>query len=157
VQSEVLLVTSLLASSVASLGLSLLLVLEQQRSPKPSDLAVLYLFASIICDAVLLTMPSESLAAFEASHPAFLRCIINLAIFGLECCKKTHLLGIPSEHRSPEEFHSVFGRVLYIWINPILFQGYQNVLVDQDLPALGRDMGPELTRNAINQAWSQRS
>lgn len=156
VQHQIIFVASLLASSAAAAGLSLLLGLEQQRSLKPSDLAVLYLFASIVCDALLLTMPSEIFAVFEASRPVLVRCFIHLTLLALECCNKPYSLGISSNHRSPEEFHNVFGRLLYSWINPILFQGYSNVLVDQDLPALGRNMNPELTRNSINQTWSRR-
>jgi ATP-binding cassette subfamily C (CFTR/MRP) protein 1 len=151
-----MLVASLLASSGAAFGLSLLLVLEQQRSLKPSDLAVLYLVPSIICDVLLLTMPPEILAVFGASRPVLARCFIHLVLLVLECCNKRHSLGISSNLQSPEESHSVFGRVLYTWINPILLQGYRNILVDQDLPPLSRDMGPEFTRNAIIQTWSRR-
>jgi ATP-binding cassette, subfamily C (CFTR/MRP), member 1 len=155
-QHEIILVASLLASSVAALGLSLLLLLEQQRALKPSDLAVLYLVPSIVCDVLLLTMPSGILTIFSASRLVLARCFIHLVLLVLECCNKRHSIGIYSNLQSPEELHSVFGRLLYIWINPILLQGYRNILVIQDLPFLTQDMGPEFTRNAIIDTWSRR-
>lgn len=156
VQNETILVASVLASSFAAFGLSFLSVLEQQQPPKPSGFAVLYLFASIVCDVLLLTMPSGILVVFRALHPVLARCFIHLVLLVLECCDKRQSFSTSSNSQSPEELHSVFGRLLYTWINPILLQGFRNILIDQDLPALSRDMGPEFTRNSIIQTWSRR-
>jgi ATP-binding cassette subfamily C (CFTR/MRP) protein 1 len=155
-QHEIIFVVSLLVSSIAALGLSLLFVLEQQRSPKPSDLAILYLFASIICDVVLLTMPSRDLAEFKVLNPVLARSVIHSALLLLECSNGRSSVGIASNPLKPEELHNVFSRLLFIWINPILLRGYRNILVDQDLPALSGDMTPDLTRNAIIETWAQR-
>ncbi|KAF7943713.1 uncharacterized protein EAE97_005783 [Botrytis byssoidea] len=157
VEHEIILVISLLASSGAAFGLSLLLVLEQQRSLRPSDLAILYLVPSIICDVLLLTMPSKIQAVSRASRPILARCLIHSTLFVFEICDKRPSASSSSNLRSPEESRSVLDRVLYTWINPILLQGYTNILVDQDLPRLSRDMKPEFTRKAMLQTWSRRA
>ena len=153
---EFIFIVSLLASSGAAFGLSLLLVLENKRSPKPSDLAVLYLLPSIICDVLLLTMSPKIQALSTASQPLLARCVLHSVLLVFESCDKRPSLGSSSNLQSPEESHGVLGRVLYIWINPILFQGYTNILVDQDLPPLSQDMKPEFIRKSMLQTWSLR-
>ena len=138
------------------MGLSLLLFLEQQRSLKASDLAILYLVAAILCDAVVLTMPSEVLEHTDISRPVLVRCFMHFVLLVLECRTKRSAFSALNNHLSLEELHSVLSRALFTWINPILFQGYKNILVDQDLSSLSRDMKPEFTRDAILRAWSQR-
>ncbi|KAF7939946.1 uncharacterized protein EAE98_000073 [Botrytis deweyae] len=154
---EILLVISLLASSGAAFGLSLLLVLEIKRSLKPSDLAILYFVPSIICDVLFLTMPPKVWAFSRASQPVLARCVIHSALLILESCDKRPSLSNSSNLQSPEESYGVLNRVLYTWINPILFQGYTNLLIDQDLPPLSQDMKPEFTRKEMLQTWSRRA
>jgi ATP-binding cassette subfamily C (CFTR/MRP) protein 1 len=155
-EHEVLFVVSLVASLVAALGLSLLLYLEQKRSLNPSDLATLYLVASILCDVVLLTNPAGITAHTETSRPVLFRCLMQLTLLIFECHGKRSTPSVFGESQSPEELSGVLSRVFFTWINPILFQGYKNLLVDQDLPPLSRDLKPKVIRKAILQAWDQR-
>jgi ATP-binding cassette subfamily C (CFTR/MRP) protein 1 len=147
---------SLCASQLAALGLSLLLFVEQQRSLKPSDLGSLYLIASTLCDFVYVTMPVKTARQTSTSHPVFFRCIIHLAILILESCTMRPAFSAATKDQSPEELYGVLNRVLFTWINPILFRGYKNALVDIDLPSLSRDIKPDFTRNTILQTWSWR-
>jgi ATP-binding cassette subfamily C (CFTR/MRP) protein 1 len=155
-QQKLNFLASLFASQLAALGLGLLLLLEQQRSLKPSDLALLYLIASILCDAVYITMPLETARQTSTSHPVIFRCFMHLALLILESRTRHPAFSTVSEGQSPEEVYGVLSRVLFTWINPILFRGYKNVLGDKDLPSLSRDIKPEFTRNAMLQAWSRR-
>ncbi|KAI1820889.1 putative ABC transporter [Xylaria intraflava] len=148
---------SLLGSMLAAPGLSLFLFYEQQQLHKPSYLVTLYLLASILCDVVYLTMPSTAALRSNSSRPVLFRCCIYSVLLLLECSIENPEFGRLSEYQSPEERHGVLGKVFFTWINPILLQGYRNILVDQDLPPLNQDMKPELTRQAILQAWSQRA
>ncbi|KAF7874446.1 uncharacterized protein EAF02_008423 [Botrytis sinoallii] len=132
-------------------------MLEIKRSLKPSDLAVLYLVPSIICDVLFLTIPPKVWAFSRASQPVLARCIIHSALLVLESCDERPSLSNSSNLQSPEESYSVLNRVLYTWINPILFQGYTSILIDQDLPPLSQDMKPEFTRKAMLQTWSRRA
>ncbi|TVY57487.1 ABC transporter FUM19 [Lachnellula cervina] len=148
---------SLLVSLLAALGLSLLLFLEQQRSPKPSDLATLYLLASLLCDVVVLTVPSGTAERMKISRPILIRCCMHTALLLFECCGKRSAFSTINKHQSPEELSGVLSRALFTWINPILLQGYRNILIDQDLPTLSQDMKPEVTKKAILNIWSLRA
>ena len=156
IQHDTCFFISLLISLLAAPGLSLLLFLEQQRSQKPSDLATLYLLASILCDVVVLTVSSGAAERMEISRPVLIRCCMDAAILLFECCGKRSAFSAVNKHQSPEELSGVLSRALFTWINPILLRGYRNILIDQDLPPLSEDMKPEITRKKILQIWSQR-
>ncbi|KAM0312609.1 hypothetical protein ACHAO8_006140 [Botrytis cinerea] len=98
-------------------------------------------------------MPPKIQALSTASQPLLARCVLHSALLVFESCDKRPSLGSSSNLQSPEESHGVLGRVLYTWINPILFQGYTNILVDQDLPPLSQDMKPEFIRKSMLQRW----
>lgn len=152
---EKTLVASLLASLLAACGLTFLLPLEQQRSVKPSDIATLYLVASILCDIILLTMPS-GIAYSQVSSAVLIRGSVHAVLLLLECGSKHQAASFIAVPLSPEELSGVLSRVFFTWIISILLQGYTGILVDQDLPCLSQNMKPERTRRAILGAWAQR-
>jgi ATP-binding cassette, subfamily C (CFTR/MRP), member 1 len=149
-------VASLAASLIAGLGLSPLLFQEQRRSPKPSDLAILYLVASILCDVVLLTVPFGNATHAAVWRPVFVRCLMHLALLMLESFGKRPTFRVLGNPQSPEELSGVLNRTFFTWINPILLQGYKDILVDQDLPPLTRDIDPKVTRHSMLQSWNER-
>jgi hypothetical protein len=57
---------------------------------------------------------------------------------------------------SPEEKSSLLSRAFFCWINPFLNKGYNNVILDEELPPLRKGLKPELTRATMLQAWEQR-
>lgn len=149
---------SLFVSILAALCLSLLLVQEQRGSDRVSDLTTLYLLASTLCDVIILAAPSSVIRHAHISHTVLVNFCIHSTILLLEySTRQPKPSNGFSASPSPEERHGVLGRVFFIWINPILFHGYTNILVNQDLPNLGHDMKPEATREAIITSWSQRS
>ncbi|KAI0391308.1 putative ABC transporter [Xylariaceae sp. FL0594] len=147
--------SSLMASIIASLGLSVLLFHEQSRYHKPSDLPRLYLLCIAICDAIYLTLPTDSDRGLSTRLPVVLRCVAHTALFLLECWTRPRL--VDDGWTSAEEANGMLGRAFFTWINPFLIQGYKNVLVDQDLTPLNRDMKPALTRRAVFGSWSRRA
>ncbi|CAG8955431.1 hypothetical protein HYFRA_00010296 [Hymenoscyphus fraxineus] len=149
-------VVSLLTSFVATLGLSILLLLEQQRSYKPSDLVTLYLVAAIICDTAFLTVPS-SRSRITISHPVLARCVGHSVVLILQSFLRPAVYNVTIDPESPEEANGVLGRVFFTWINPILHQGYKNLLIDEDLPVLSHDIKPEATRKKILAIWLLRA
>lgn len=148
---------SLFASIITNIGLSLLLLREQQRSYKSSDLAALYIFVSMLCDITYLSMPLNALRSSTALQPARIRFCIHLLLLALEYCTKHPAPIHLSLNHSPEELHSTLSTTLFTWINPILRLGYKNVLTDKDLPHLSQDMKPERIKGAMLRIWSQRS
>ncbi|KFY68700.1 hypothetical protein V496_00844 [Pseudogymnoascus sp. VKM F-4515 (FW-2607)] len=156
VDHDMSLVASLVGSLSAALGLSSLLFLEQRRSPRPSDLATLYLVASILCDIILLTVPSGNTTHTRAWRAVLVRCLMHVALLILESLGNRSAFRVFGKPQSPEELNGVLNRAFFAWINPILLQGYKNILVDQDLPPLSRDLKPKATRQSMLQAWNQR-
>ncbi|KAJ8131478.1 hypothetical protein O1611_g2147 [Lasiodiplodia mahajangana] len=155
VQYAITFLLSLFASSLAILGLRLLLS-QGQRSHGASDLATLYLLTCILCDIVYLTLLYKVPTPANTSRSVLLRCCVYLVLFGFEHRARTASLRAFSGHQSPEETHGILDRVLFTWINPLILRGYKNVLVSDELPPLSQDLKPELTRRAILQAWSRR-
>jgi hypothetical protein len=147
---------SLLVSQLASLGLILQFPLEHQRSYKPSEPITLYLLASVLCDVILLTMPSSAGQFEEISRPVFLRCCMHSGILLYENFGSRPASNLVVKQKSPEELDGILSRAFFTWINPILLRGYKHVLTDDDLPPLSRDMKPEITAKAILRTWSQR-
>jgi hypothetical protein len=154
-EDEMVFVISLFTSLLATCGLSLLLLLEQLWSSKPSDLATLYLVAAILCDVVLLTIRS-GIPYPQIWRPVLARCSIHVALLILESYAKYPASMFLEARRSPEELNSVLSKVFFTWINPLLIQGYKNILLNEDLSPISRDMKPEMTRKAILKTWAQR-
>ncbi|KAK0641279.1 ABC transporter type 1, transmembrane domain-containing protein [Cercophora newfieldiana] len=145
---------ALACSTPASLALAFLLSQEHQRLSRPSDLAVLYLLLSIICDGVALTVSSPVILSRQ---PLLVRLLGHLVLLLLEylgpCAPPT-----PEDAKlSAEEQSTIVSRAFFGWVNPILAKGYKNILIHEDLPPLSRGMSPEAAREAMIQAWSQRA
>ncbi|TVY43016.1 ABC transporter [Lachnellula occidentalis] len=101
-------------------------------------------------------MPSGTPEHMKILRPMLIRCCMHAALLLFECCGKRSAFK-SADKQSPEELSGVLSRALFTWINPILFQGYRNILIDQDLPPLSQDMMPEVTRKAILEIWSRRA
>ncbi|KAI1809574.1 putative ABC transporter [Poronia punctata] len=146
---------SLSASIPATLGLSALLF-QQQRVVlhKVSDQAKLYLLCVVIFDAVYLVMPTKSPRDSYTTHPVAIRFIGHVVLLFLEL-RTGHSNSGAGNKSSPDDTGSVLGTVFFTWINPLLIQGYRNVIVDRDLTPLGQDMQPSSTRKALVEKWSQ--
>ncbi|OIW22995.1 putative ABC transporter [Coniochaeta ligniaria NRRL 30616] len=149
-------VVSLSASLVAAFGLSLLLCLEG-RSARPSDLAVLYLLASVGCDVALLTLPTREGVRAEVLSYVVVRLLLHSALLVLETAGNHSMEGYAGSRKSPEELNGVLSRAFFTWINPMLLKGYRKILTQEDLPPLRSDVRPGRTRNAMLRAWDQRA
>lgn len=108
--------TSVFLSVLAAICLNLLLHLEQRISPSAgSDIVTVYLIGSIVCDAIILTIPHVEPTLWDASLLLVLiRCVENTSIFILECCRG----GITSteaaaNHISTEEVKGILSRSSY--------------------------------------------
>lgn len=148
-------VASLVASIVVAIWLSLAFVLESRYSISYLDLATIYLLFSIVCDIVLVTMPSGISVDGPRSLPIIVRGIVNSVVLILSCCTSRSKSSM-SKLLSPEEKCGILSRTFFFWINPILLQGYKGILADTDLPPLSQDLKPKATRQAVLRAWDRR-
>ena len=155
-QHEADFVASLLASILAALSLAVLFCVEQRKASGLSDPTTLYLVASILCDIVIASNRSSTLAGSENLRPVQFRCLAHFLTFFLEIHSRRSAFAILNDHGCPDETNGVLSRVFFTWINPILLQGYRNILIDQNLPCLSEDMNPEVTREELLKTWSQR-
>lgn len=147
---------SLACSPLTALVLVVFLYLEDQRLPRPSDLAIVYLLASILCDAVALTAPFSVPIPTEARHPVLARLLGHTVLLLLEYLGPRAPPSSTYTKQSPEEQSDILSRAFFSWVNPILVQGYKNILIHQDLPHLSQGTTPNITRRAILEAWSER-
>ncbi|RAH71174.1 putative ABC transporter [Aspergillus aculeatinus CBS 121060] len=78
-------------------------------------------------------------------------------LFVIELCTSrcSDFDGVAKDH-SPEESCSLISRTFFLWINPILLQGYKSILSHEDVPPLRQDMSPAKTRHSMLETWSQR-
>jgi ATP-binding cassette subfamily C (CFTR/MRP) protein 1 len=148
-------VASLVISIPVVLLLSLIFVLEPQYSVFYLDLATIYLVFSTLCDVVLVTMPSGISIDDPRSEPIIARSISQSVVLVLGCCASLQKPSI-SKPLSPEEKFDILSRIFFFWINPILLQGYKQILTDTDLPPLSQDLKSKATRRAVLQAWDRR-
>jgi len=152
---------SLLASSLASLGLGLVRFLEQRRPHRLSHLATRYLLVSVLCDVVYLVaylmLPSDLAGHATLSRPVLLRCLMQSTLLIFEYgTQGPAALEVSCSHQSPKEHHGLSSRLLFLWINPILLQGYKDIFTQADMPQLNQDMMPDSTRKAMVEIWAQR-
>lgn len=113
---------------------------------------VAYLSAKLACYAVLATVPG---VAHDRPLEVARGCSI-IPLLLLELQGKRSILLPAYQSEPPEATTSFFGRVLFTWINPILFSGYKKILHGDDLPPLDRELDSNNLRQAILRAWDQR-
>jgi ATP-binding cassette subfamily C (CFTR/MRP) protein 1 len=158
-QHDTLLEVYLGISGPAALALGVLLYVEHGKSSWSSDLVSLYLAATSLLDFVALTAPVSPTASLVRgpSVPFLARLFCHVLLLALEYFGPRMSLDADLADKSPEEQSGILSRLIFGWINPILREGYQNILVHHDLPHLSRDIRPGGTREQMLQAWSERS
>ncbi|MBE3047417.1 hypothetical protein IMZ48_33875 [Candidatus Bathyarchaeota archaeon] len=147
---------SAIISFLACIGLYPLLLLEHTRSIKPSDLAVVYLLASLACDSADLGKVVYENGTSVGILPATASLLLKFVLMVAESRGKERILRGPPGQWPPEKLSGVLGRAFFWWINPILAQGYRNILTGDNLPPMDRELSSKLRRRRALQAWDQR-
>ncbi|TDZ21488.1 ABC transporter atnG [Colletotrichum orbiculare MAFF 240422] len=150
-------VTLAIVPIIAAVGLLPLLFLEHGRSVRPSDLAVVYLLVTLVCDSAGLAasyVGSKKLMVLSTgiSVPA-----LKLALLLAESQGKQSLLRSPYDQSAPEETAGVLSRTFFWWINAILAKGYRMILTGDALPPLDGKLSSGLRRHEALLAWDQRA
>ncbi|RLL96888.1 hypothetical protein CFD26_106852 [Aspergillus turcosus] len=140
-------------SLVAALMLALLSYYEHQRSIKPSTLLSIYLFFSILFDAVqarslwLRNSNAPIAAAFSAALA------VKLIITVLEGREKRASSQVRGIKLSPETTSSIYNRTVFWWLNRLFLAGYKSTLRLNDLYPLESDMASAKLGAAIENVW----
>jgi len=149
---------SAIASASAALGLAVLLYLGQRRLSRPSDAVIIYLVTTIACDVVVLTAPSAAPVPTEVGRLVSVRLLGHSLLLALEHLspRTSSAIADVSARQSPEEKGDLISRAFFGWINPILVQGYKNILINRDLPHLSQNVQPATARGEMLRSWSGR-
>ncbi|KAG2419513.1 hypothetical protein HFD88_004309 [Aspergillus terreus] len=138
---------------VAALMLAVLSYYEHQRSVRPSTLLSIYLFFSVLFDAVqsrslwLRNTDGPIAAAFTAALA------VKLIITVLEGQEKQPSLQGQGTILSPETTSSIYNRAVFWWLNRLSLTGYKGTLRLSDLYPLEPEMASEDLGGAIEDAW----
>jgi glucose-6-phosphate-specific signal transduction histidine kinase len=140
-------------SLVVAFMLAVLSYYEHQRSVRPSTLLSIYLFFSVLFDAV----QSRSLwlrntdAPIAATFTAALA--VKLIITILEGQEKRASLQGQGTKLSPETTISIYNRTVFWWLNRLFLAGYKSTLRLSDLYPLEPEMASAKLGAAIEDAW----
>ncbi|KAI3399955.1 hypothetical protein diail_5111 [Diaporthe ilicicola] len=138
---------------LGSLSLLWLSSLAHWRSVEPSSTVIAYLSAKLACDAVSATAPGHT----HGRSLAITQGCLIIPLLLLELQSKRPILVAAYQPEPPEATTSFLGRVLFTWINPILFSGYTKILQGNDLPPLGQSLGSKGLRQSLLRAWDRRA
>ncbi|KAF2257693.1 P-loop containing nucleoside triphosphate hydrolase protein [Lojkania enalia] len=143
-------------SFIAGLALFALSYLEHSKSLRPSALLNLYLFFTVLFDAVVVRtlwtfMPPNAIRdLFTASFA--LKCLILL----LEAKEKRNFLQT-SSRLGPEETSGLYSQTFLWWLNRIIIEGYRHILKPIDLYPVDESMSSEVLNEQFWVYWSQAS
>ncbi|KAH8899329.1 hypothetical protein GQ53DRAFT_709991 [Thozetella sp. PMI_491] len=141
------------ASAAASLFLICLSLIEHRRSVPPSDLSTIYLLVTGLLNAVWLAAPSTE-ASDRELRLARLELLAKAAVFAAESCSKADILLEKYRALPPEVKTGALGKAVFWWINPVLAEGYNNILLDHELPSIDHDISSPVLRNNIWKTWT---
>ncbi|RHZ63440.1 uncharacterized protein CDV56_107137 [Aspergillus thermomutatus] len=133
--------------------LALLSYYEHQRSLRPSTLLSIYLFFSVLFDAVQarsLWLRNTN-APIAATFTAALA--VKLIITVLEGREKRASLQAQGTKLSPEITSSIYNRTVFWWLNRLFLAGYKSTLRLNDLYPLEPDMASAKLGAAIENVW----
>ncbi|KAK1138802.1 hypothetical protein N8T08_001763 [Aspergillus melleus] len=145
-----------LTAFLAAIELCIILSFGHRRTVRPSTPVILYLSSSLIKDLVALTLPSGNR---EPSGLSLLvaRAALELSLLVTESQSKSRVLKPQYSYLTPEERTGILGRVFFWWINPVLKQGYRDVLTPNELPVIDEALSAKILRKRMIRAWGRRS
>ena len=142
-------------SFVAALALAVLSSLEHNKSIQPSGVINVYLFFSVLLNAVVLRTlwltPYDKKARdlFTASF------VLNTILLGMEATeKRRYFVEVEDQRQSPEESAGLYNQAIYWWLNALIFKGYQQDLKPIDLPPINTSMTAEALDVRFWSSWN---
>ncbi|PWY82697.1 ATP-binding cassette transporter [Aspergillus eucalypticola CBS 122712] len=136
----------------------LLSFFEDQRSVKPSDLLVVYYSAEVLLSLPQLRslwqIPTASVAC-RALWTTIL--IFNVGILISESTHKFRFLRPMYQKRTEEGALGFWCQSFFIWVLPVLQNGYSKVLGIDDIPEMDADQRAQSTQQELEKAWAART
>jgi ATP-binding cassette subfamily C (CFTR/MRP) protein 1 len=127
---------------------------EHVQSFKPSSILNLYLLSSSVFDAAqvrtLWLLPvGRTLAAVST---ATLVCKVSLLV--LEATEKRSLLRHPYKTIAIESTSGIGNRSIFLWLNPLIWQGYRKLLAFDDLQKIDDALGSRTLQDRFYLHWT---
>lgn len=141
---------------LAAFAYCVLSPMEHKRSIQPSTPIILFLVGNLTCAVprwILLLHDNVINRSF--TNVAF-DTLVNLTLLVVESHSKKGILLAPYTVRSPEDTAGVLSRTFFWWINPILVEGYWNILRVSNLPSLDSKLLSVTLREAALLNWGSR-
>jgi len=140
---------------VAALAICYLSFLEHGRSVKPSDLLIIYVLASVVCEGVLLpdvlinrktstTLPVE-IAALG----------LKVLLLVLESISKQSYLRPPYKELPVEQTAGAINDAFLCWMNRLIILGHSKLLSNADLPGLNDGLKSRDLRARMENVWGK--
>ncbi|KAM0326975.1 hypothetical protein ACHAQA_006096 [Verticillium albo-atrum] len=153
-------IASTVLSLVVALSMLALSFYEHSRVPRPSTLLILYVLLQMLCDVAQVRTSWLMVSSVSSSMIARLMTasvVVKLFILIVEAQRKSRWLHWKVDEHSPEETSGVLSLSVYFWLNRLFRQGYNNVLVIDDLYPLDRDIDSDLLQRKLAAATEHAS
>jgi len=145
-------------SLISTLGLCILSYVEHVHTVRPSSFLNSYLFVTILCDiahARTLWLRAEDGTSSLSIASLAVACIVTKAVLLVfEALEKRRLLQ-PEYWSScpPEATGSIYNRYFFWWLNPLFYNGFNNVLEVGGLFHLDKHLGARYCHQKFQIAW----
>lgn len=146
--------TALELCSVVALGL--LSHLEHRHTVRPSATISIYLALSCILDVARIR--TQALVPGQSTIAGLLGAatVVKLVALAVEMREKTSIL-LPEYATgfSSEAHANIISRAFFLWLNPLLYMGFRNVMSAQDLPSIHRKLSSEDLAARVQTRWNK--
>ncbi|OAA78570.1 ABC transporter, transmembrane domain, type 1 [Akanthomyces lecanii RCEF 1005] len=140
-------------STVASLTISAVIYAHHLHNLQSSALSSTYISMAMLLDA------TKSRSFFSRDGLAPLGAVtavtagLKLAMLLVEEIPKTRLILYPSPHIGRESTSGFWGRLCFLWVNPLLTYGYGHDITVDDIGGLGPEFAAELLHGRFSRRW----
>jgi hypothetical protein len=137
---------------LAVVGATILSPMEHRYSIRPSAVLSAYLFITTILDIAVTRTLWLALANNTIPGIFTARLVLKIVILVLESLTKTGLLYETNENYPTEDMGSIFSRILFLWLNSLLWKGNRHDLSIEDLPKISSGLSRD---EKFLETWKQ--
>lgn len=137
------------------LSLSGLSLLEHVHSPRSSDGINVYLFFSIVFDAVQVRTLWLRLDSLKVAAAATACLILKVLLLIAETQGKKRYLFETYQKLAPETLSGVFARRCYWWLNGMLIRGYKILIRPDQLEAIKEDFASSSLLDSLERNYAR--
>jgi ATP-binding cassette, subfamily C (CFTR/MRP), member 1 len=140
----------------AALSLSFLSYIEHTRSIRPSSIINAYLLLTLPFDAAQLRTKWLRGDDVAASGVASSVLAVKFLVLISEATEKRRILSTLYADPSPEATSGLYSRGLFWWLNSLFRLGFRNIVSEDDLFAVDRDLQSKALGIRFDRHWINR-